>query len=162
MQIEADMKPKVYVETTVVSYLTGSSSKDLIIAAHQQITKKWWQGRNRFDIYASQIVIREAGGGNQKAASARLKKLEGIPILELTPESRNLANKLLTQGPIPQKAALDALHIAIAVVNGMDFLVTWNCTHIANASIRITIETICRSLGYEPPVICTPEELMGE
>jgi hypothetical protein len=156
------MKSKVYVETTVVSYLTGSPSRDLVIAAHQQITREWWQGRKRFDLYVSQIVVQEAGGGDPEAAASRLRALEGISILELKSESRDLAKKLLTQGPIPQKATLDALHIAIAVVNGMDFLVTWNCTHIANAAMRIMIEAVCRSLGYEPPVICTPEELMEE
>jgi hypothetical protein len=87
--------------------------------------------------------------------------LEGVSVLELTPECRDLAKKLLTQGPIPRKASLDALHIAIAVIHGMEFLVTWNCAHIANAAMRMMIETVCRSLGYEPPVICTPEELMG-
>ena len=156
------MKPKVYLETTVVSYLTGSPSRDLVVAAHQQITTEQWKSRKRFDLYVSQIVIQEAGGGNQEAAASRLKILEGISILELTPEARDLARKLLTQGPIPQKAAVDALHIATAVANGMDFLVTWNCTHIANAAMRIMIEAACRSLGYEPPVICTPEELMEE
>ena len=156
------MKPKVYVETTVVSYLTGSPSRDLVVAAHQQITTEWWKSCKRFDLYVSQIVIQEAGGGDQEAAASRLKILEGISILELTPEARNLARKLLTQGPIPQKAAVDALHIATAVANGMDFLVTWNCTHIANAAMRVMIETVCRSLGHEPPVICTPEELMED
>jgi hypothetical protein len=156
------MKPKVYVETTVVSYLTGSPGRDLIVAAHQQITRVWWESRKRFDLYVSQTVIQEAGGGDQEAAASRLKILEGIPILELTPEARNLAKKLLTQGPIPRKAAVDALHIATAVANGMDFLVTWNCTHIANAAMRLMIEAVCRSLGYEPPVICTPEELMED
>jgi hypothetical protein len=156
------MKPKVYVETTVVSYLTGSPSRDLVVAAHQQITTEWWKSRKRFDLYVSQIVIQEAGGGNQEAAASRLKILEGISILELTPEARDLARKLLTQGPIPQKAAVDALHIATAVANGMDFLVTWNCTHIANAAMRLMIEVVCRSSGHEPPVICTPEELMED
>ena len=156
------MKPKVYVETTVVSYLTGSPSRDLVVAAHQQITTEWWKSRRRFDLYVSQIVIQEAGGGNQEAAASRLKILEGISILELTPEARDLARKLLTQGPIPQKAAVDALHIATAVANGMDFLVTWNCTHIANAAMRLKIEVVCRSSGHEPPVICTPEELMED
>ena len=156
------MKPKTYIETTVVSYLTCSPSRDLVLAAHQQITKEWWQSRTRFDLYVSEIVIQEAGGADQEAASLRLNALEGLSILELTPKSRDLAKKLLTQGPLPKKAALDALHIAIAVVNGMDFILTWNCTHIANAAMRQMIEAVCRSLGYEPPVICTPEELMEE
>ena len=156
------MKPKVYVETTVVSYLTSSSSRDLVVAAHQQITTEWWKSRKRFDLYVSQIVIQEAGGGDQEAAASRLKILEGISILELTSEARDLAKKLLTQGSIPQKAAVDALHIATAVANGMNFLVTWNCTHIANAAMRLMIEAVCRSSGHEPPVICTPEELMED
>ena len=105
-------------------------------------------------------MIQEAGGGDREAAASRLRILEDISILELTPEARNLAKKLLTEGPIPPKAGVDALHIATAVANGMDFLVTWNCAHIANAAMRLMIEAVCRSLGYEPPVICTPEELM--
>lgn len=156
------MKPKVYIETTVVSYLTGWPSRDLIVAAHQQITREWWQGRSRFDLYVSQIVIREAGGGDPEPAALRLKALEGIQVLELSSEALSLAKQLITEGPLPEKAELDALHIGIAVVNGMDYLLTWNCTHIANAAMRHMIEAVCRSMGYEPPVICTPEELMEE
>jgi hypothetical protein len=156
------MKPKVYIETTVVSYLTGWPSRDLIVAAHQQITREWWQGRTRFDLYVSQIVIREAGGGDPEPAALRLKAVEGIQVLKLSPEARSLAKQLITEGPLPEKAELDALHIGIAVVNGMDYLLTWNCTHIANAAMRHMIEAVCRSMGYEPPVICTPEELMEE
>ena len=156
------MKPKVYIETTVVSYLTGWPSRDLIVAAHQQITREWWQGRTRFDLYVSQIGIREAGGGDPEPAALRLKALEGIQVLELSSEALSLAKQLITEGPLPEKAELDALHIGIAVVNGMDYLLTWNCTHIANAAMRHMIEAVCRSMGYEPPVICTPEELMEE
>ena len=156
------MKPKVYIETTVVSYLTGWPSRDLIVAAHQQITREWWQGRSRFDLYVSQIVIREAGGGDPEPAALRLKALEGIQVLELSSEALSLAKQLITEGSLPEKAELDSLHIGIAVVNGMDYLLTWNCTHIANAAMRHMIEAVCRSMGYEPPVICTPEELMEE
>lgn len=156
------MKPKVYLETTIVSYLTGWPSRDLIIAAHQQITRTWWQGRTRFDLYVSQLVIQEAGKGDSEAAALRLQALKDIPVLELSPEARALARQLVTQGPLPEKAALDALHIGIAVVNGMDYLLTWNCTHIANAAMRHRIEATCRCIGYEPPVICTPEELMED
>ena len=88
--------------------------------------------------------------------------MEGIQVLELSPEARSLAKQLITEGPLPEKAELDALHIGIAVVNGMDYLLTWNCTHIANAAMRHMIEAVCRSMGYEPPVICTPEELVEE
>ena len=154
------MKQSVYIETTIVSYLTSLPSRDIVIAAHQQITREWWQGCGRFEIYVSQIVLQEAGEGDPEAAKSRLKALEDINILELGEEARALANELVKRKAIPQKTVLDAFHIAIAVVNGMDYLLTWNCTHIANASIRNKIERICRLKGYDPPVICTPEELM--
>lgn len=157
------MKPKVYIETTIVSYLTAWPSRDLVRAAHQQITREWWQGSAAsFDLYSSQAVVREASGGDPDAAAQRTKVLEGMPVLELTPEARDLAEQLLEQAALPRKAAVDALHIAIAVVSGMDYMLTWNCTHIANATMRGRIESICRSNGYEPPIICTPEELMGD
>ena len=110
----------------------------------------------------SQVVAQEAAGGDAGAASARLEILEGIQVLEVTSEARDLAGQLVDAGAVPEKAAVDALHIGIAVVNGMDYLLTWNCAHIANATMRHRIEGVCRACGYEPPVICTPEELMEE
>ena len=157
------MKPKVYIETTIVSYLTAWPSRDLIRAAHQHITREWWQhGAPEFDLYSSQAVLHESSGGDPEAAAQRLKALEGVAVLELTMEASDLAEQLLEQAALPRKAAVDALHIAIAVVSGMDYLLTWNCTHIANATMRGRIESICRSSGYEPPIICTSEELMGD
>ena len=156
------MKHKVYLETTIPSYLTSWLSRDLVIAAHQQITREWWQNRNRFDLFISQVVMREVSGGDLQMAAKRLEVLENVSVLEVTKEAIELAQKLVDRGPIPEKAAVDALHIAIAVVNGMDYLLTWNCSHIANASMRTKIDYVCRSSGYEPPVICTPEELMEE
>ena len=155
-------KQRVYIETTVVSYLTGWPSRDIVIAAHQQITKEWWDKRSRFELYVSQIVMQEAESGDAEAAKLRVRALEDINVLELSPEARVLADELIRQDAIPDKAVLDAFHIGIAVVNGMDYLLTWNCSHIANASMRHKIESICRLIGYEPPVICTPEELMEE
>lgn len=156
------MKPKVYLETTIPSYLTALSSSDLIKAAHQQITQEWWQNRARFDLYISEIVFQEASGGDDTAAKERLGALNDIPILRFSGEISDLATHLVERGPLPEKAAVDALHIAFAAANGMDYLLTWNCTHIANAAIRQDIEYICRDKGYEPPIICTPEELMEE
>jgi len=156
------MQPKVYLETTVLSYLTGRPSRDLVTAAHQQLTRDWWEERASFDLYVSQVVVQEAAGGDSGAASARLQVLEGIEVLEVTSEARDLAEQLLSGGAVPEKAAVDAMHISIAVVNGMDYLVTWNCAHIGNATMRHTIEGVCRAAGYDPPVICTPEELMEE
>ena len=157
------MKPKVYIETSVVSYLTARPNRDLIVAANQQITNDWWQSRkDSFDTYISPIVEEEAGEGDPDAAERRLKALGGIPLLTLSPEILVFSKQLLAEASLPQKAAEDAMHIAIATLNGMDYLLTWNFKHIANASVRWKVERICRVNGFEPPVICTPQELMEE
>ncbi len=154
------MKPKIYLETTISSYLSAWPSRDLVTAAHQQITREWWEARHKeFELFISQIVIHEAAGGDRDAAARRLEMLKDIPLLELTESATALAQELIEQLPLPEKATVDALHIALAVVHGMDYLLTWNCAHIANAALRSKIEAVCRSKGYEPPVICTPEEL---
>jgi len=141
--------------------LTARPSRDLVTAANQQITKEWWEDRRRdFELYISQPVIQESNAGDPEAAKRRLNVLEDYSQLDVTEESMVLAQELIKQVPLPEKAELDALHIAIATVHGMDYLLTWNCTHIANASLRHNIETICYMMGYEPPIICTPQELM--
>lgn len=155
------MNPSIYIETTVVSYLVSRPSRDLVTAANQQITRDWWTDRStEFDLYVSEIVVQESKAGDPKASECRLRYLEGIPELDITAEARTLARELVARVPLPEKAALDALHIAVATVNGMDYLLTWNCAHIANAALRHAIEAICLSLGYEAPVICTPQELL--
>lgn len=154
------MKSKVYLETTIVSYLTAEPTRDVVQAAHQQLTREWWDRRARFDLFVSQTVITEASGGNAEAASRRLAALEGVPSLAVSAEAVDLAAQFVRAQAMPEKAAVDALHCATAVVNGMDYVVTWNCTHIANAAIREKIERTCREAGFEPPIICTPEELM--
>lgn len=155
------MKPKAYLETTIVSYLTARPSRDLITAAHQQITQQWWQTRRaHFALFVALPVIQEAQAGDPEAAARRIATLQDIPLLTLSEEATGLAQALLTPGPLPANAVVDALHIAVAAVNGMHYLLTWNCTHIANAAIRSDIEDVCRARGYEPPVICTPEELL--
>lgn len=157
------MKPKVYLETTIVSYLTAWPSREELRAAHQKVTKDWWDNRRaKFELFVSQIVIREASAGDADAASQRLEVLEGLPLLEVTDDVTALAEDLVQRVPFPTKAAADAVHVAIAVVHGMDYLLTWNCTHIANATLRRRIESVCRNRGYEPLVICTPDELIGE
>jgi len=137
-------------------------SRDIVLAAHQQITREWWQRRERFDLFVSQAVLREAGRGNAEAAARRLAALQGIPVLTVGAEVSDLAERFLKTGVMPAKAAIDAIHIAVAVVHGMDYLLTWNCTHIANAAIRAKIEQTCREAGLQPPMICTPEELIEE
>ena len=157
------MKSRLYLETTIPSYLTSRPSRDLIIAGHQQVTREWWERRrDAFQLYLSQLVIDEVSAGDAGAARERLKSLRDLPLLDITPEVTELASRILASGKIPKKAAADAAHIAIAAVHEMDFLVTWNCVHIANATNVRALALICRDHGYECPVICTPEELMGE
>jgi hypothetical protein len=156
------MKQKAYVETSMVSYLTAHPSEDLVRAAHQQVTREWWAGRQAFDIYVSQFVLDEASKGDPEAAALRLATLEQIAILDVTDDATVLAEELIAGGGLPQQARVDAFHVAVATVHGMDYLLSWNCKHIANATLRSRIEAICRTAGYEPPVICMPLELVEE
>jgi predicted nucleic acid-binding protein len=155
------VKAKVYIETTVISYLTARPNRDVVIAGHQKITRDWWRTcRQRFELVASQLVMREASAGDARAAQKRLESLATLTLLEVTEEAVTLAQELLTTGAVPEKATEDALHLAIAVANGVEYLLTWNCKHLANATMRTKIEDVCRSAGYEPVIICTPEELL--
>lgn len=155
--------PRVYLETTIASYLTAWPSRDLVMAANQAVTREWWASRaEAFELFVSQTVIKEASAGDPHAAQRRLEFLEPFPRLDITEEVENLAVKLIAEVPLPLKAQADALHIAVSAVNGMDYLLTWNCTHIANATLRSRIEAVCRSAGYEPPVVCTPQEMLEQ
>ena len=155
------MKPKLYLETTVPSYLTAWPSRDLIRAKHQRMTLDWWcNRREEFDLFISQLVLDEASDGDQQAAHERLLALKGIPLPDLTVEVAELAEDLKVSLALPARAAADAAHIAVAAVHGMHFLLTWNCTHIANAERFVTIDTVCRRQGFAGPVICTPEEIV--
>jgi hypothetical protein len=156
-------KPRVYIETTVVSYLTARPSRDIVVAAHQQITHDWWQTyRPRFELVTSQLVIQEASTGDAVVARERLDVLNELTRLAITEEAQALAQELIRGGTVPARFGADALHIAVAVVNGIEYLLTWNCAHLANATMRHKIEGVCRSAGYEPAIICTPEELIAE
>ena len=156
------MKPTVYIETTIPSYLTAWPSRDLVRAAHQQLTREWWAKRGGFDLYSSRLVVQECQAGDAQAAADRLTALAGLPLLEQTAEAGELAEALVHGVLLPDKAAADALHIAIAAVHGMQYLLTWNCTHIANVVLRSGIEKVCRAAGYDPPLISTPPELTTE
>lgn len=156
------MKPTAYIETSIVSYLTAWPSRDLVRAAHQQVTRDWWASRGNFALFASQFVLDESAAGDERAAAARLVALEETTLLEVTEDAIVLAEKLMAGGGLPSQARVDSLHIAIAAVHGMDYLLTWNCKHIANATLRGKIEDLCRDAGFEPPTICTPFELPKE
>jgi hypothetical protein len=158
------VKPSVYVETTVVSYLVGWLNRnDLQVAAHQEITRRWWATRRGdFELFASAVVVDEAADGDQALASERLQFLEEVKLLEVPVQAYRLRDELLLRTQIPAKAETDALHIAIATVHAMEFLATWNCKHIANAVTLPFVYDVCRAAGYEPPLVCTPYELLGE
>ena len=154
------MLPRVYVETTFVSYLTARPSRDVVIAGHQQITHEWWdQARTDFELCTSQLVLQEAGSGDTEAAQERLVILRAMMLLDTTEAAVFLAEELVRAKALPEKAADDALHIAIAVDQKIPYLMTWNCRHMANATMRPVIEAVCANKGYKMPIICTPEEL---
>jgi len=155
------VKPKVYIETSIPSYLAARISNDLRVAANQNTTIEWWETRRPdFELFISEFVIVEASLGNAESAQKRLEIIGNIPKLSVNESVRVLAKALISNGPIPANAEVDAYHIAVAAVNGIEYLLTWNCTHIANAIMRPKIEEVCRRQGFEPPIICTPLELM--
>ena len=155
------MKARLYLETTIVSYLVARPGRDLVQAANQQLTREWWESqRQRYDIHISDVVIEEARPGDAAMAKQRLELLKSFPVLAAEPEVDELANTLIHGGPLPAKAARDAAHIAYAAVHGMHFLLTWNCRHIANPSMARRIGQICAEHGFDVPVICTPAILL--
>lgn len=157
------MKRRVYIETSIVSYLTAWPSRDLIKAARQEITLEWWNRRRvEFDLYTSELALEEAAGGDQEAAQKRLTILRNLPLLALTNEIADLSKALIVEGPLPKKAVDDATHLATATIHGIDLLLTWNCKHLANSEMTESVDKLIWAKGYKPPVVCTPDTLMGE
>ena len=155
------MKPSVYIETSVVSYLTAQVSRDLVVAAHQQITADWWaQALPKFEVFVSTVVMEEIGRGDSQAAKRRAEAVSAFEVLEVTPEVRALADRYFTAIDLPERARADAYHLALAAWHGMDYLVTWNCTHIASGKVKLIVQRLNASQSIASPVICTPEELM--
>jgi len=148
-------------ETSVFGYLAMRPPADLVTAANQQVTRDFWDNhRSRFDLFASLAVVDECLAGDPEAAAERNVFLRDIPVLGVNDDVLSLARSLVAGMPLPEKASIDAVHIAVAAINGLDYLVTWNCKHIANPALRGTIEAVCRAAGYVAPVICTPPELI--
>jgi predicted nucleic acid-binding protein len=157
------MSETVYIETSIVGYLTARSTKNLIIAANTETTRDWWEyRRSTFTLYIFQVVLDEVMLGDAEMAAKRLEVLQGFPLLELSDAVQDLAAQFLSRSNLPPKAAADAVHIATATVHGMDYLLTWNCKHIANAQIQKKLAEVCLDFEYELPTICTPYELMGD
>ncbi len=157
------MAKRVYIETTIPSYFAARPSRDIIQAARQQLTHDWWNNeRLNYDLCVSQTVLDEAAAGATDAAARRLVLIENLPLLDLTDAVNDVAKKIMESGLLPPRAARDAIHIAVSAVHGVDLLLTWNCKHIANAAIMKELTAIVAGCGYEIPVICTPEELLGD
>ena len=157
------MKSSVYLETTVISYIASRPSRDLITAAQQQISIEWWDNRRQeFDLFISEVVIGEIQAGDSEAGARRVELVESVDSLALVPEAESLALNLIRTKALPESAIRDAFHLAIAALNGVDYLLTWNFKHIANAEKRSDIIRACDIAGYECPLICTPTELLGE
>lgn len=152
---------RVYLETTIPSYLTSWPSPQVVHAGHQISTREWWENyRARFNLFTSLVTLQEAGSGDWDAAQRRMTSLEGIPLLEITPECELIADAILAARLIPVKADRDALHIGVATFHCMDVLLTWNIRHIANATIRKSLRDLIDTLGYTLPTVCNPEELL--
>lgn len=154
-------RPRLYLETTIPSYLTARTSRDLTKARRQRITAQWWNSwRTNFDIYVSDLVSKEAAAGDPVAAQRRADLLAQLKDLEVNHRSLNLQDRLMRGCGLPERAHIDAAHIAVASVHAIDVLLTWNCRHIANPHIASRIASVCESEGYSCPTLCTPEQLM--
>lgn len=157
------MQKTVYVETTVISFLTARKSRDAVLAGQQEATKRWWkQRREEFDLYISSLVLNEAGKGDSTAAKKRMEALSGISVVVPTDAMRDLALIFIAEHGIPPKAADDALHLAVATVSRVQYLLTWNMKHLCNPSQKERLHGICQSAGYPSPLICTPFDLLAE
>jgi hypothetical protein len=156
------MKPTVYIETTIPSFLKARTTRNVILAGKQEVTKQWWaQRRQEYELFISQLVYDEAARGDSQAAQDRLDALVDIPFLALDEEAVRLSDAIVAASVIPEKAHTDAGHIALAARHGIDFLLTWNCRHIANAEILDRVSEVVAAYDYRLPIICTPDELFG-
>lgn len=153
----------VYIETSIVSYLRQRPSSQVVRAARQLLTSRWWETqRTKYELVVSQYVLDEASGGDPALAAERLQALAGIPLLPNAPQITQIAAEIMARAILPPKAQVDALHIAAVAHHGIQYLLTWNCKHIANAKILPRIHQVLEDLGVSIPVICTPEELLGD
>jgi hypothetical protein len=155
------LRPRLYLETTISSYLTARMSRDIRTARLQRITSRWWNSwRTNFDIYISDYVSREAALGDSVAAGERMRLLESIKMREVRDDSQVLRERILHECALPSRASTDAAHVAVAAVHEMEYLLTWNCAHLANPNFAPKISAVCKSAGYRCPVLCTPEQLL--
>ena len=153
----------VYIETSIVSYLRQRPSSQVVMAARQLLTHRWWSAeRANYELVTSQYVLDEASAGDPILVAERLQSLDDIPLLPLDPEVGAIANEIMHRAILPPRAAVDALHIAIVAHHRIQYLLTWNCKHIANAKILPRIHDLLAELGLQIPIICTPEEMVDD
>jgi hypothetical protein len=154
---------RIYIESTIPSYVVARPARDLLQAARQQVTTDWWEAkRSEHELFVSQVVLDEIGFGEAAMARRRLDLVQELPLLEFTADVRDFARTVLDSGLLPREADRDAAHIAFGTVHAMDLLLSWNCRHIANAAIQTRLRELAESAGWTLPVICTPEELIGD
>ena len=157
------MPHSIFIETTIPSYYVSRPSRNLLQFARQELTREWWDARrHEFDLFTSQLVLDEASEGESAKASERLELLSGLELLDITEEVEALAANLIRSGIVPSVAARDAFHLAAAGVHRMNFLLTWNCKHIANPFIADRLQSCFSSMGIHLPNICTPEQFFTD
>jgi hypothetical protein len=153
----------VYIETTIVSYLVANPSRDPILAAHQTLTRQWWQEeRLRYECVTSEEVLREAVLGDAEMSQRRAEALQGLMVLMVDDAARDLARGLLAEKVFPPAATSDAIHAVVASLRNVNILLTWNCRHLANPHLLGKLREFVGRHGLTLPEICTPIELMGE
>lgn len=155
------MKPTDYIETTIIGHLTSRVPQDPLVAGQMLATRKWWdESRQHFELLTSDVVRSECSRGDPQAASERLKRIATLEMVQVPNDVESFVDLLLSRHALPAKARVDAYHVAIAAMNSVEYLLTWNCRHLANATMRLRIEETCQERGFPAPIICTPYELM--
>ena len=154
---------RIYIESTIPSYVVARPARNLLQAARQELTRDWWNlKRQEHELFTSQIVLDEIAAGESETARRRLEITADLPIVDLTSAAEKLAGKILRSGLLPANADGDAAHIALATAHNLDILLTWNCRHIANGAIQVRLRRLVEASGFELPAICTPEEMLGD
>jgi hypothetical protein len=157
------MKPRVYVETSVISYLTARPSSNILLLARQQFTREFWDLRGlKFEALFSDLVLDEASAGDAVAAAARLAACEGLVALVINPGAQAFAQELIRTGAVPATEPEDALHIALATIHQMDYIASWNFAHLVGPAAKFKLQSKISALGHVPPIIATPEEIFEE
>jgi hypothetical protein len=152
---------RIYLESTIPSYVVARPARDLLQAARQQLTRDWWDlKRDQHELFTSQVVLDEIAFGEKAMAQLRLELLQNVPLLPVADEVKEFARKIQLSGLLPATADRDATHIALATAYEMDILLSWNCRHIANATIQARLRRLADDAGFTLPVLCTPEELL--